>query len=160
MKLDCAVYEMWFFPHDVLWPSSWVSEHASIWPLPQSSSSTDISAPCLSQLTLIDLVIYASLEAVNIRGVRWSRALRPVFLINFPESRQVRMWFRIHKMVFFFIFFYWSVVESQCCVNCCCTMKWLSYTFTCTFSFVFFSVTGRRWVQLSWDVECSSLAVQ
>uniref|UniRef100_A0A452F315 Ion transport domain-containing protein n=1 Tax=Capra hircus TaxID=9925 RepID=A0A452F315_CAPHI len=37
-------------------------------------------------LTLIDLVIYASLEAVNIRGVRWSRALRPVFLINFPEK--------------------------------------------------------------------------
>ena len=125
--------------------------------LPQSSSSIDISAPCLSQLTLIDLVIYGSLEAVNIRGVRWSRALRPVFLINFPESRQVRIWFRIHKGVFKKIFFYWSVVELQSCVNCCCTIKWLSYTFVCTFFFMFFSIMGRVWAQLSWGIEYSSL---
>ena len=124
--------------------------------LPQSSSSTDISAPCLSQLTLIDLVIYGSLEAVNIRGVRWSRALRPVFLINFPESRQVRIWFRIHKRVFFF-FFYWSVVELQSCVNYCCTIKWLSYTFVCTFFFMFFSIMGRLWAQLPRGIEYNSV---
>ncbi|KAM6202375.1 two pore channel protein 2-like [Rhynchocyon petersi] len=45
-------------------------------------------------LTLIDLIVYGSLEAVNIHGVRWSRALRPIFLINFPESRQIRRAFR------------------------------------------------------------------
>uniref|UniRef100_A0A8D2CPS5 Ion transport domain-containing protein n=1 Tax=Sciurus vulgaris TaxID=55149 RepID=A0A8D2CPS5_SCIVU len=41
-------------------------------------------------LTLIDLIIYGSLEAAHIHSVRWSRALRPVFLINLPESRQIR----------------------------------------------------------------------
>ncbi|KAM9584811.1 LOW QUALITY PROTEIN: two pore channel protein 2-like [Trichechus inunguis] len=45
-------------------------------------------------LTLIDLIICGSLEAVGIHSVRWSRALRPVFLINFPESRQIRRPFR------------------------------------------------------------------
>ncbi|XP_036780023.2 two pore calcium channel protein 1-like isoform X2 [Manis pentadactyla] len=45
-------------------------------------------------LTLIDLIIYGSLEAVNIHSIRWSRVLRPVFLINFPESRQIRRAFR------------------------------------------------------------------
>ncbi|XP_064124458.1 two pore channel protein 2-like isoform X5 [Loxodonta africana] len=45
-------------------------------------------------LTLIDLIIYGSLEAVSIHTVRWSRALRPVFLINFPQSRQVRIQIR------------------------------------------------------------------
>ncbi|XP_007957706.1 two pore calcium channel protein 1-like [Orycteropus afer afer] len=45
-------------------------------------------------LTLIDLIVYGSLEAVNIHSVRWSRVLRPVFLINFPESRQIRRAFR------------------------------------------------------------------
>jgi two pore calcium channel protein 3 len=52
---------------------------------------SDISVLCLSQLTLIDLIIYGSLEAVYIHSVRWSRPLRPVFLINFSESRQVRV---------------------------------------------------------------------
>ncbi|KAF7473651.1 Hypothetical predicted protein [Marmota monax] len=41
-------------------------------------------------LTLIDLIIYGSLEAAHIHSIRWSRALRPVFLINFPESHQIR----------------------------------------------------------------------
>ncbi|XP_075419261.1 two pore channel protein 2-like [Tenrec ecaudatus] len=45
-------------------------------------------------LTLVDLIVYGSLEAINIHSVRWSRALRPVFLINFPESRQIRRAFR------------------------------------------------------------------
>uniref|UniRef100_A0A286XHN7 Ion transport domain-containing protein n=1 Tax=Cavia porcellus TaxID=10141 RepID=A0A286XHN7_CAVPO len=41
-------------------------------------------------VTLIDLIVYGSLEAFHVHSVRWTRALRPVFLINFPESRQVR----------------------------------------------------------------------
>ncbi|KAI4546766.1 hypothetical protein MG293_003321 [Ovis ammon polii] len=66
-------------------------------------------------LTLIDLVIYASLEAVNIRGVRWSRALRPVFLINFPESRQVRRAFRsirntLPDILYVFLLFLFSMM--------------------------------------------------
>uniref|UniRef100_A0A8C2P3K7 Ion transport domain-containing protein n=1 Tax=Capra hircus TaxID=9925 RepID=A0A8C2P3K7_CAPHI len=66
-------------------------------------------------LTLIDLVIYASLEAVNIRGVRWSRALRPVFLINFPESRQIRRAFRsirntLPDILYVFLLFLFSMM--------------------------------------------------
>ncbi|XP_047637167.1 two pore calcium channel protein 1-like isoform X2 [Phacochoerus africanus] len=66
-------------------------------------------------LTLIDLIIYGSLEAVNIRAVRWSRALRPVFLINFPESRQIRRAFRsirntLPDILYVFLLFIFSVL--------------------------------------------------
>lgn len=66
-------------------------------------------------LTLIDLIIYGSLEAVNIHAVRWSRALRPVFLINFPESRQIRRAFRsirntLPDILYVFLLFIFSVL--------------------------------------------------
>ncbi|XP_047601587.1 two pore calcium channel protein 1-like isoform X1 [Lutra lutra] len=66
-------------------------------------------------LTLIDLIIYGSLEAVNIHSVRWSRALRPVFLINFPESRQIRRTFRsirntLPDILYVFLLFMFSVL--------------------------------------------------
>uniref|UniRef100_A0A8C7BHB2 Ion transport domain-containing protein n=1 Tax=Neovison vison TaxID=452646 RepID=A0A8C7BHB2_NEOVI len=66
-------------------------------------------------LTLIDLIIYGSLEAVNIHSVRWSRALRPVFLINFPESRQIRRTFRsirntLPDILYVFLLFMFSVM--------------------------------------------------
>ncbi|KAF0876548.1 TPC1 protein, partial [Crocuta crocuta] len=66
-------------------------------------------------LTLIDLIIYGSLKAVNIRSVRWSRALRPVFLINFPESRQIRRTFRsirntLPDILYVFLLFMFSVL--------------------------------------------------
>ncbi|XP_060043257.1 two pore calcium channel protein 1-like isoform X2 [Erinaceus europaeus] len=66
-------------------------------------------------LTLIDLIIYGSLETVNIHSVRWSRALRPVFLINFPESRQIRRAFRsirntLPDILYVFLLFMFSVL--------------------------------------------------
>ncbi|XP_008590185.1 PREDICTED: two pore calcium channel protein 2-like [Galeopterus variegatus] len=66
-------------------------------------------------LTLIDLIIYGSLEAVSIHSVRWSRALRPVFLINFPESRQIRRAFRsirktLPDILYVFLLFMFSVL--------------------------------------------------
>uniref|UniRef100_A0A8C9DCH1 Ion transport domain-containing protein n=1 Tax=Panthera leo TaxID=9689 RepID=A0A8C9DCH1_PANLE len=66
-------------------------------------------------LTLIDLIIYGSLEAVNVHSVRWSRALRPVFLINFPESRQIRRTFRsirntLPDILYVFLLFMFSVL--------------------------------------------------
>uniref|UniRef100_A0A673SUB2 Ion transport domain-containing protein n=1 Tax=Suricata suricatta TaxID=37032 RepID=A0A673SUB2_SURSU len=66
-------------------------------------------------LTLIDLIICGSLEAVNIHSVRWSRALRPVFLINFPESRQIRRTFRsirntLPDILYVFLLFMFSVL--------------------------------------------------
>lgn len=54
------------------------------------SGGSDVCLRCLLQVTLIDLIVYGSLEAFHVHSVRWTRALRPVFLINFPESRQVR----------------------------------------------------------------------
>ncbi|XP_074143769.1 two pore channel protein 2-like isoform X2 [Sminthopsis crassicaudata] len=45
-------------------------------------------------LTLLDLIIYGTLRVFNIHSIRWSRFLRPLFLINFPESRQIRRAFR------------------------------------------------------------------
>ncbi|XP_025782994.1 two pore calcium channel protein 1-like [Puma concolor] len=66
-------------------------------------------------LTLIDLIIYGSLEAVNVHSVRWSRVLRPVFLINFPESRQIRRTFRsirntLPDILYVFLLFMFSVL--------------------------------------------------
>ncbi|XP_037383734.1 uncharacterized protein LOC119259205 [Talpa occidentalis] len=66
-------------------------------------------------LTLIDLIIYGSLEAVNIHSIRWSRVLRPVFLINFPESRQIRRAFRsirntLPDILYVFLLFIFSVL--------------------------------------------------
>ncbi|XP_053445659.1 two pore calcium channel protein 1-like isoform X2 [Nycticebus coucang] len=66
-------------------------------------------------LTLVDLILYGSLETVNIRSVRWSRALRPVFLINFPESRQIRRAFRsirntLPDILYVFLLFMFSML--------------------------------------------------
>nr|XP_019607237.1 PREDICTED: two pore calcium channel protein 2-like [Rhinolophus sinicus] len=66
-------------------------------------------------LTLIDLITYGSLKAANIHSVRWSRALRPVFLINFPESRQIRRTFRsirnaLPDILYVFLLFMFSVL--------------------------------------------------
>ncbi|XP_049712963.1 two pore channel protein 1-like isoform X4 [Elephas maximus indicus] len=66
-------------------------------------------------LTLIDLIIYGSLEAVSIHTVRWSRALRPVFLINFPQSRQIRRTFRsirntLPDILYVFLLFLFSML--------------------------------------------------
>ncbi|KAB1256904.1 Two pore calcium channel protein 1 [Camelus dromedarius] len=65
-------------------------------------------------LTLVDLIVYGILEALNVYGIRWSRALRPVFLINFPESRQIRRAFRsirntLPDVLYVFLLFIFSV---------------------------------------------------
>ncbi|XP_058523601.1 two pore calcium channel protein 1-like [Ochotona princeps] len=66
-------------------------------------------------LTLLDLIIYGSLEAAHIHSVRWSRALRPFFLINLPESRQVRRALRsirntLPDILYVFLLFMFSVL--------------------------------------------------
>ncbi|KAI4833171.1 hypothetical protein KUCAC02_016085 [Chaenocephalus aceratus] len=40
-------------------------------------------------LTLVDMIIYGSLKASDYDGVRWSRVLRPLLLVNVTEGRQL-----------------------------------------------------------------------
>ncbi|KAG8123127.1 hypothetical protein E2320_018528 [Naja naja] len=66
-------------------------------------------------VTLIDLIIYGTLRTLNIHGVRWSRPLRPIFLINFAESHQIRRAFRsirntLPEITYVFLLFMFSVL--------------------------------------------------
>ncbi|KAH9509193.1 hypothetical protein Btru_049330 [Bulinus truncatus] len=47
-------------------------------------------------LTLLDMIAYIvwSNVASQVRPVRWSRPLRPLFIINFPDGKQIRRAFR------------------------------------------------------------------
>ncbi|KAG7161737.1 Two pore calcium channel protein 1-like 2 [Homarus americanus] len=45
-------------------------------------------------LTFLDMVIYIGLVETGHYGIRWSRVLRPLFVVNFPEMRQIRRSFR------------------------------------------------------------------
>uniref|UniRef100_A0A8D0L7J6 Ion transport domain-containing protein n=1 Tax=Sphenodon punctatus TaxID=8508 RepID=A0A8D0L7J6_SPHPU len=66
-------------------------------------------------VTLIDLIIYGTLKISNMQSVRWSRPLRPIFLINFAESRQIRRAFRsirntLPEVTYVFLLFTFSVL--------------------------------------------------
>uniref|UniRef100_A0A803SYU9 Ion transport domain-containing protein n=1 Tax=Anolis carolinensis TaxID=28377 RepID=A0A803SYU9_ANOCA len=66
-------------------------------------------------VTLIDLIVYGALRISAIRGIRWSRPLRPIFLINFAESRQIRRAFRsirntLPEITYVFLLFMFSVL--------------------------------------------------
>ncbi|XP_062979982.1 two pore calcium channel protein 1-like [Elgaria multicarinata webbii] len=66
-------------------------------------------------MTLIDIIIYGALRISSIRSVRWSRPMRPIFLINFAESRQIRRAFRsirntLPEITYVFLLFMFSVL--------------------------------------------------
>ncbi|XP_018120624.1 two pore calcium channel protein 1 isoform X1 [Xenopus laevis] len=66
-------------------------------------------------LNLIDLIIYGALSIAEIQSVRWSRVLRPIYLINFAESRQIRRAFRsirntLPEIMYVFLLFMFSVL--------------------------------------------------
>ncbi|XP_073528630.1 two pore channel protein 2-like [Phyllobates terribilis] len=66
-------------------------------------------------LNLIDLIIYGSLLIAQIQSVRWSRILRPIYLVNFAESRQIRRAFRsirntLPEILYVFLLFMFSVL--------------------------------------------------
>ncbi|XP_077138990.1 two pore channel protein 2-like isoform X1 [Ranitomeya variabilis] len=66
-------------------------------------------------LNLIDLMIYGSLLIAQIPSVRWSRILRPIYLVNFAESRQIRRAFRsirntLPEILYVFLLFMFSVL--------------------------------------------------
>ncbi|XP_045118036.1 two pore calcium channel protein 1-like isoform X1 [Portunus trituberculatus] len=70
--------------------------HISIFtPLTRFWSDTkNILILVLIGITFLDMVIYIGLTESGIYSVRWSRALRPLFAVNFPELRQIRRAFR------------------------------------------------------------------
>uniref|UniRef100_H3BCK6 Two pore segment channel 3 n=1 Tax=Latimeria chalumnae TaxID=7897 RepID=H3BCK6_LATCH len=45
-------------------------------------------------LTLFDIILYWTLIATGYYIIRWSRVMRPLFVVNFTESRQIRRAFR------------------------------------------------------------------
>ncbi|KAF1483968.1 Two pore calcium channel protein 2, partial [Eudyptula minor novaehollandiae] len=66
-------------------------------------------------LSLTDLAIYGVLRIYNVRSVRWSRIVRPIFLINFAESRQIRRAFRsirntLPEITYVFLLFMFSLL--------------------------------------------------
>ncbi|KAM9382157.1 two pore channel protein 2-like [Phaethornis superciliosus] len=66
-------------------------------------------------LSLTDLAIYGALRIYNVRSIRWSRIVRPIFLINFAESRQIRRAFRsirntLPEITYVFLLFMFSLL--------------------------------------------------
>ncbi|XP_075353184.1 mitotic checkpoint serine/threonine-protein kinase BUB1 [Mycteria americana] len=66
-------------------------------------------------LSLTDLAIYGVLRLYNMRSIRWSRIVRPIFLINFAESRQIRRAFRsirntLPEITYVFLLFMFSLL--------------------------------------------------
>ena len=60
------------------------------------------------QATLLDMVVYIVLKNTGYSkyAIRWSRVLRPAFIINFSESRQVKISIALNH------------VESICVLSC------------------------------------------
>ncbi|XP_036389111.1 two pore segment channel 3 [Megalops cyprinoides] len=66
-------------------------------------------------LTLVDMIIYGSMKAAGYYGVRWSRVLRPLFLVNVTEGRQLRRAFRsirnaLPQILYVFLLFIFTVL--------------------------------------------------
>ncbi|KAM6298308.1 two pore channel protein 2-like [Aegotheles albertisi] len=66
-------------------------------------------------LSLTDLAICGVLRIYNVRSIRWSRIVRPIFLINFAESRQIRRAFRsirntLPEITYVFLLFMFSLL--------------------------------------------------
>ncbi|XP_073681964.1 two pore segment channel 3 [Garra rufa] len=66
-------------------------------------------------LSFIDLTIYGALKATGYFGVRWSRVLRPLLLVNVTEGRQLRRAFRsirnaLPQISYVFLLFMFSVL--------------------------------------------------
>ncbi|NXD54950.1 TPC2 protein, partial [Corvus moneduloides] len=66
-------------------------------------------------LSLTDLAIYGVLRLYDVRSIRWSRIVRPIFLINFAESRQIRRAFRsirntLPEITYVFLLFMFSLL--------------------------------------------------
>ncbi|NXU98171.1 TPC2 protein, partial [Cettia cetti] len=66
-------------------------------------------------LSLTDLAVYGVLRLYDVKSIRWSRIVRPIFLINFAESRQIRRAFRsirntLPEITYVFLLFMFSLL--------------------------------------------------
>uniref|UniRef100_A0A3Q0SDG6 Two pore segment channel 3 n=1 Tax=Amphilophus citrinellus TaxID=61819 RepID=A0A3Q0SDG6_AMPCI len=66
-------------------------------------------------LTLVDMIIYGAMKSANYYGVRWSRVLRPLLLVNVTEGRQLRRAFRsirnaLPQIFYVFLLFMFSIL--------------------------------------------------
>ncbi|TDH15585.1 hypothetical protein EPR50_G00010300 [Perca flavescens] len=66
-------------------------------------------------LSLVDMIIYGALKATDCYGVRWSRVLRPLLLVNVTEGRQLRRAFRsirnaLPQIFYVFLLFMFSLL--------------------------------------------------
>ncbi|XP_062392597.1 two pore segment channel 3 [Sardina pilchardus] len=66
-------------------------------------------------LSLIDMITYVGLKTAGHFGVRWSRVLRPLLLVNITEGRQLRRAFRsirnaLPQIFYVFLLFMFSVL--------------------------------------------------
>ncbi|KAM5164486.1 two pore channel protein 2-like [Mantella aurantiaca] len=66
-------------------------------------------------LNLIDLILFGCLSIAHFHSIRWSRVLRPIYLVNFAESRQIRRAFRsirntLPEILYVFLLFMFSVL--------------------------------------------------
>uniref|UniRef100_A0A3Q4GLF4 Two pore segment channel 3 n=1 Tax=Neolamprologus brichardi TaxID=32507 RepID=A0A3Q4GLF4_NEOBR len=74
-----------------------------------------LQLPHRDTLTLVDMIIYGALKAANYYGVRWSRVLRPLLLVNVTEGRQLRRAFRsirnaLPQIFYVFLLFMFSIL--------------------------------------------------
>ncbi|XP_029450184.1 two pore calcium channel protein 1-like isoform X2 [Rhinatrema bivittatum] len=66
-------------------------------------------------LNFLDLIIYGALKVADIYSIRWSRVLRPIYLINSAENRQIRRAFRsirntLPEIFYVFLLFIFNVL--------------------------------------------------
>ena len=69
---------------------------------------------------------------------QWNTELRRRLKMRLNHSPSHGPYVFSHSTLEFFFFFFLSeyIVDSQCCVSFCCTLKWISYTYTFVHSFL------------------------
>ena len=80
-----------------------------------------------------------SVELMTPIGVLWESILWLNCLEITEFSKAHQDFSPFITLMYILKFIYWSIVDLQC-VNFCCTIKWFSYTYTCTFFLIVFSI--------------------
>ncbi|XP_022331282.2 uncharacterized protein LOC111129290 [Crassostrea virginica] len=86
LETVCLAFFIYRFTH-----SAYFSQRSVFW-----RDTKNILILVIIVLTFIDMICYVIWDNANTstRPIRWSRPLRPLFLINFPDGKQIRRAFR------------------------------------------------------------------